>query len=42
MKKLIWRYYKMGLYNKKAVAAFVASGTITPDEYQEITGDVYK
>ena len=37
----IKKYYKMGLYNKKAVEAFVVHGDITPEQYAEITGEEY-
>lgn len=38
---LIAKYYRMSLYTKENVAAFVVSGTITPEQYKEITGDEY-
>lgn len=38
---LISKYYRMGLYKKEDVAAFVVSGTITPEQYKEITGEEY-
>lgn len=41
MFNLITKFYKMGIYTKANVAVFVKSGTITPEEYQEITGEAY-
>ena len=42
MFNLVSKYYRMGLYGKQNVAAFVVSGAITPEQYKEITGDDYK
>ncbi|UVI31220.1 XkdX family protein [Paenibacillus spongiae] len=37
----IKRFYDAGRYTKADVAVFVVAGWITPEQYQEITGDVY-
>jgi uncharacterized XkdX family phage protein len=34
-------YYDNGFYTKEQVAVFVVKGKITPEQYQEITGDPY-
>lgn len=34
-------YYDRGLYSKEQVAVFVTKGKITPEQYQEITGEPY-
>ncbi len=39
MFKLIQKYYKLGLYTKENVAKFVARGTLSEAQYQEITGE---
>ena len=41
MFKIVKRYYDKGYYTKENVATFVKAGKITPEEYAEITGDVY-
>ena len=41
MFKIVKRYYKKGYYSKEDVAKFVRSGSITPEQYKEITGDDY-
>lgn len=41
MFRIVKRYYDRGLYTKQNVAVFVRAGKITPEEYAEITGDVY-
>lgn len=41
MYQLIKKYYKMGLYTKENVAKFVARGTLTEAQFQEITGEEY-
>jgi len=41
MFQLIKKYYRMGLYTKAGVAAYVVRGTLTPEQYQEITGEEY-
>jgi uncharacterized XkdX family phage protein len=38
---LVQRYYNAGYYTKEQVAVFVTSGKITPEQYQQITGDPY-
>lgn len=35
------RYYGLGYYSKEQVAVFVSANKITPEQYQEITGDPY-
>jgi uncharacterized XkdX family phage protein len=37
----IKRYYDMGKYTKEQVKIFVKAGWITPEQYQEITGEPY-
>ena len=39
--ELVKSYYDSGLWNKKAVRNAVKKGWITPEEYEEITGEVY-
>ena len=38
----IKKYYDLGLYTKEQVAMFVEKGKITPEEYEEITGEPYE
>lgn len=38
----IKRYYDMGLWTDKMVGDGVYVGKITPEEYQQITGEVYQ
>lgn len=38
---LVKRYYDSGRYTKENVKVFVAAGKITPEQYEEITGDPY-
>lgn len=42
MFRIVKRYYDRGLYTKQNVAVFVRAGKITPEEYTQITGDVYE
>lgn len=35
------RFFDIGLYSKEQVAAFVAKGKLTAEEYEEITGKKY-
>ena len=35
------KFYDMGLYTKEQVAQFVEKGKLTPEEYEQITGEVY-
>lgn len=42
MYETVKRYYDLGYYDKDNVAKFVAKGKITPEEYEEITGEKYK
>ena len=39
---IVKRYFDLGIYSAKSVGAFVKSGKITPEQYQEITGQVYE
>ena len=39
MYQLIKKYYKMGLYTNDNLAKFVTRGTITADQYREISGE---
>ncbi len=41
MFKIIKGYYKKKLYTKEQIAKFVSGGTITAEQYQEITGGEY-
>lgn len=41
MYKTIKRNYERGLWTKQMVAIAVKKGVITPEQYQEITGEVY-
>ena len=38
----IKKYYDLDLYTKEQVAAFVVKEKITPEEYEEITGEPYE
>lgn len=37
----ILKFFKLKLYTKKQIADFVRKGVITPDQYEEITGEPY-
>lgn len=39
--KVRW-FYILGLYKKRHVAEFVKGGCITPEQYEEITGEAYE
>ena len=39
--EMIKKNYERGLWNKQMVAIAVTKGVITPEQYQEITGEVY-
>lgn len=41
MLKIIKRFYNKKIYSKDDVKVFVRSGDITPEQYNEITGDEY-
>lgn len=41
MFEIVKRYYDLGLYSKTVVAAFVAKGKLTAEQYREITGEDY-
>lgn len=38
----IKRNFERKLWNAKMVALAVAKGVITPEQYREITGDIYR
>lgn len=38
----IKRWYDMGLWTKEMVKNAVKKGVITPEQYKEITGEVYE
>ena len=40
--EMIKRNYDRGLWNAKMVAMAVEKGVITPEQYQEITGNEYQ
>lgn len=42
MFKIVKKYYDRGYYLKEDVAKFVKADKITVDEYEQITGEVYK
>lgn len=42
MYKIVKRYYINGIYTKENVAVFVKAKKITPEQYEEITGEVYE
>jgi hypothetical protein len=42
MYEAIKRNYDRGLWTKQMVAVAVRKGIITPDEYEEITGEDYQ
>lgn len=42
MYKIVKMYYDKGIYTKENVAVFVKAGNITAEQYEEITGEVYK
>ena len=35
------KYYRMRLYSKEQVAAFVIKGRLTAEQYEDITGEAY-
>lgn len=37
----ILKFFKMGLYTKRQIRQFCDKGVITPEQYQEITGEEY-
>ena len=39
MYAIVKRYYDKGYYSKEDVEKFVASGKITAEEYEQITGE---
>lgn len=42
MFKIIKRFYDRGIYSSEDVVVFVASGKITAEQYEEITGNKYE
>ena len=42
MFKIIKRFYDRGIYSAEDVGVFVASGKITAEQYEEITGKKYE
>lgn len=40
-KKLVKYYFDNGMYDEESVAGFVRKGSITAEDYQEITGKEY-
>lgn len=40
-KNLAMEFYNMGFYDKAVIASFVKIGTLSADDYKEITGDDY-
>lgn len=42
MKEKIAKWYKQGLWSAEMVANAVTKGFVTADDYEEITGEVYK
>lgn len=41
MKEKIAKWYKQGLWTKEMVANAVAKGKLTPEDYEDITGEPY-
>lgn len=41
MKKKIEKWYKQGLWTKEMVTNAVKKGILTPEDYEEITGEAY-
>lgn len=37
----IKRFYDLGIYDNAKVAIFVVRGVITPEQYEQITHEVY-
>ena len=42
MYKIIKRFYDRGIYSSEDVGVFVASGKITAEQYEKITGKKYE
>jgi len=40
--KTVKRYYDKGIYDNDSVAKFVKAGKLTPEEYEQITGEPYE
>lgn len=41
MFKLLKNYFEKGLYDDQSLKVFVRSGTLTAEQYEEITGKPY-
>mgnify|MGYP000959973429 FL=1 len=39
---VVKRYYEKCIYDKEDVAVFVRAGRITPEQYEDITGEPYQ
>lgn len=37
----LMKFFRLKLYTKKQIADFVRKGVITPEQYEEITGEPY-
>lgn len=37
----IFKFFKMGIYTKRQIRQFCDKGVISPEQYQEITGEEY-
>ncbi len=42
MYKIVKRFYDRGIYSSEDVGVFVASGKITAEQYEKITGKKYE
>ena len=42
MFKIVKKFYDRGIYSSEDVGVFVASGKITAEQYEEITGKKYE
>jgi len=38
---IVKRYYDKGIYTADDVAVFVRAGRLTPEQYEQITGETY-
>lgn len=39
--QIVKRHFEAGRYDEEAVAVFVRAGKITPEQYEDITGQEY-
>lgn len=37
----LMKFFRLKLYTKKQIADFVRKGAITPEQYEQITGETY-